>query len=270
MQLDNVTIKKFCYEVLRYYAKHGRHDLPWRQPERNGRFDPYKILVSELMLQQTQVSRVIPKYHEFLQEFPNVTMLAKAPLGQVITTWSGLGYNRRAKYLHEAAKQIAALPVFPNTITELVKLPGVGKNTAGAVLAYSFNEPIVFIETNIRTVYIHHFFADRINITDTEIAELLEQTLDRRNPREFYWALMDYGTHLKRSLGNLNKLSKHYTKQSKFTGSLRQLRGQVLRDLASGPLQADGFTARDERLQQVLDVLVAEELIVHQNGIYRL
>lgn len=260
----------FLLSLRAYYNEHGRHDLPWRLPEQNGQFNPYKVLVSELMLQQTQVGRVIPKYHEFLQKFPDATALATAPLGQVITAWSGLGYNRRAKYLHQAAKQIASLATFPNTIPELVKLSGVGKNTAGAVLAYVFNKPVIFIETNIRTVYIHHFFTDQSDIPDVAVSELLEQTLDRENPREFYWALMDYGSSLKRTVGNLNKLSKHYVKQSKFTGSLRQLRGQALRDLATRPLRLDEFTIRDERLQSVLDTLTSEGLIMYEKGAYRL
>jgi A/G-specific adenine glycosylase len=254
------------------YRKHGRHDLPWRQPEPDCSFDPYKILVSEIMLQQTQVPRVITKYREFLTAFPTIETLAAAELGQVLRLWSGLGYNRRAKYLHETAKAIAALGYFPNSITELVKLPGIGKNTAGAIVAYAFNRPVVFVETNVRTVYIHHFFADQINIPDSQLIEQVEQTLDKENPREFYWSVMDYGSHLKKEIGNINKLSKHYSKQSKFHGSRRQIRGQVLKLLNEKQLALAELATMipDERLTDVLQELVSEGLVRQAGKLYRL
>jgi len=270
MKLACAEVQKFRQEVNNYYAQHGRHDLPWRQPESRGGFDPYKILVSELMLQQTQVNRVIPKYHEFLQAFPDVNNLTAAPLGEVITVWSGLGYNRRAKYLHEAARQISKLGSFPNTITELVKLPGVGKNTAGAIVAYAYNQPEVFVETNIRTVYIHHFLMHTPGISDSQITGLVEATLCKTHPREWYWALMDYGSYLKREIGNLNKLSKVYSKQSAFIGSKRQLRGKVLRELAHKPRHLSEFTIDDYWLPEILETLVTEGLIRCSEGVYRL
>ena len=122
--------------VQAYYRQHGRHDLPWRQTA-NDFFDPYEIMVSELMLQQTQVARVIPKYPSFLTAFPTVSRLAAAPLGAVLTAWSGLGYNRRAKYLQQAAQAIAGRGTFPATGAELQRLPGVGVNTAAAIRAYA-------------------------------------------------------------------------------------------------------------------------------------
>ncbi|HEY1063953.1 MAG TPA: hypothetical protein VGE30_01510 [Candidatus Saccharimonadales bacterium] len=259
------TTAKFNERIWDFYAKHGRHDLPWRLPEQDGRFDQYKILVSELMLQQTQVARVIPKFQAFLQRFPTPESLAGASLAEVLTLWSGLGYNRRAKFLWQAAQMIEAdfQGTFPTSVEELTKLPGVGKNTAGAIAAYAFNQPALFIETNVRTVYIHHFFADQTDIVDGDIHSMLEATLDHENPREFYWAIMDYGTHLKQTVGNLGRHSKHYTKQSKFEGSRRQVRGQVLRELA-----ADGKTDTelaaaipDERLSEVLRALRGEQLI---------
>jgi A/G-specific adenine glycosylase len=141
------------------------------------------LLVSELMLQQTQVARVIPKYQSFLEQFPDVQSLAMADLSDVLRVWQGLGYNRRAKFLWQAAGAIDVLGNFPTTYEELVKLPGIGSNTAGAILAYACNQPVVFVETNVRTVYIHHFFADRIDIHDREILSLVGQTLDREHPR---------------------------------------------------------------------------------------
>ena len=228
-------------ELIRQKGRELYRDMPWRTNT-----DPYYVLVSEIMLQQTQVSRVIPKFNEFMTKFPTIQVLAAAPLSDVLTIWNGLGYNRRAKYLHDAAKQIIsdnqllslfapphlqtlnspknpkkARPFTPVTgVTRLglaklfLRLPGVGNNTAGAILAYSYNQPAVFIETNIRTVYFHHFFTNQLNVTDKEIAELLDQTMDKEHPREFYWALMDYGAQLKRS--GLDQLSKStgYKKQS--------------------------------------------------------
>ena len=214
---------QFIEAMWDYYHKEGRHDLPWRQPTIEDTFDPYRIMVSELMLQQTQVSRVIGKYVTFLEHFPTEHDLARAEIGEVLLEWQGLGYNRRAKYLWRSAQQIVAMRQFPSTARELTSLPGIGVNTAGAIMAYAFDLPAIFIETNIRTVYIHHFFKNSDTITDREILSLVEQTIDSEHPREFYWALMDYGTYLKSLVGNLNRASKYYTKQSKFEGSRRQL-----------------------------------------------
>ena len=263
MELTRQQKTEFLEALWGFYARSGRGDLPWRLPESDDGFDPYKIMVSELMLQQTQVSRVVPKYEAFLERFPNAKTLAAAELGDVLRAWQGLGYNRRAKFLWQAAQAVTALGVFPATPDELVKLPGVGANTAGAIAAYAYNQPVVFVETNIRTVYIHHFFADRSGIADKEILALVEQTVDREQPREFYWALMDYGSHLKATVGNLNNASKHYAKQSAFHGSRRQLRGQVLRVLSAKALPLGKLQAliTDDRLEAVLLELVRESLV---------
>jgi len=260
-------------ETLRqYYADFGRHDLPWRQPEPDGAFNPYKILVSEIMLQQTQVPRVLIKFNEFLLRFPTVQSLAVAELGDVLQVWSGLGYNRRAKFLWQAAQKVHTDfgGALPQTLEELVLLPGVGKNTAGAVMAYAFDEPVVFLETNIRTVYIHHFFHDEFDVPDAAIAELVDTTLDRQHPREFYWALMDYGTYLKQTVGNASRQAKGYAKQSKFEGSKRQVRGQVLRELAAGPQSVAALAQRipDERLPEVLQDLVKEGMLKQEGDNY--
>lgn len=274
MQLSDTQVADFRSVVMDYYHSRGRHDMPWRQPEPDGMFDPYKILVSELMLQQTQVSRVIPKYQQFLELFPTVQALASASLAAVLTAWNGLGYNRRAKFLHQAARVIVNEfgGTFPQTVEDLVRLPGVGVNTAGAIGAYAFNAPMIFLETNIRTVYIHHFFADRTGIDDSELRPLLEATNDVENPRVWYWALMDYGAHLKQTAGNLNKLSVHHVQQSQFKGSKRQLRGQVIRELSLETLTADTLAARipDPRLDAVLADLLDEGLIVQRSGMYML
>lgn len=255
-----MDIQGFKQVVWDYYLDFGR-DLPWRNAEADGSFDPYKIMVSEIMLQQTQAARVIPKYISFIARFPTTKILAKAPLADVLAEWSGLGYNRRAKYLWQAAQAIQ--DTFPNTNDDLVKLPGIGKNTAGAIMAYAFNKPIVFIETNVRTVYIHHFFGDQLGIDDKELIPLIEATLDREQPREWYWALMDYGVFLKATVGNTARNSKHYTKQSMFKGSKRQIRGQVIRILTDGPITLQELEAQivDERLPSVVRDLLHEGLI---------
>jgi len=190
--------------------------------------------VSEIMLQQTQVDRVLPKYKAFLKTFPTVQKLADASLGEVLIQWQGLGYNRRAKMLHNCAKEVVEnhKGKFPMTHEGLVDLPGIGAYTAGAVMAFSHNLPVPIIETNLRTVYLYHFFKERSDVTDGEILQLIEVTLDQESPREWYWALMDYGSYLKKEFGNPNSKSKNYIKQSKFQGSDRQIRGAVLRTLS--------------------------------------
>lgn len=272
MRVSEDEVRRFSETVWEYYHDHGRHDLPWRIAESDGTFNPYKIMVSELMLQQTQVNRVIPKYLEFLNRFPNPQTLAKADLGEVIRAWQGLGYNRRAKFLWQSAYQVTSSGMFPREHAELVKLPGIGVNTAGAIEAYVYNKPVVFIETNVRTVYIHHFLSDEINVSDKTIAEIIADTIDREHPREFYWALMDYGTYLKATVGNLNKASKHYTKQSKFSGSRRQIRGLVLRTLSDGAQSIDELRSiiSDERLEDVVKDLVGEGLVTDRGGVYAL
>ncbi len=211
-----------------HYKKHGRHELSWRKTR-----DLYKILVSEVMLQQTQVERVEPYYREFLRRFPTARRLAAAPLSEVLKTWQGLGYNRRAKMLHEAAKQIAKEGM-PESVAELEKLSGVGPYTATAVAAFAWDEPGLVLETNVRTAITHHFFPGQEKVSDKEIAEILHKVMPKGNVREWYYALMDYGSFLKRSGVRINARSSHYTKQSKFSGSNREARGAILKELAKG------------------------------------
>lgn len=225
------TEKKFVDTVWKYYEHHGRHNLPWRKTR-----NPYRILVSEVMLQQTQVARVIPKYSEFLKQFPTIHSLANARLGEVLRVWQGLGYNRRAKMLHECAREIIRIfnGKIPRTHEKLVTLKGVGAYTSGAVCAFAYNIPVPVIETNIRSVYLHHFFRKKENITDEEIVRLIERTLDYNNPREWYYALMDYGAYIKKKVGNQNVRSKHYSTQPAFRGSDREIRGAIIRSLTKG------------------------------------
>jgi A/G-specific adenine glycosylase len=272
--MNKAPIIEFQQTVQKYFTDYGRHDMLWRQPDASGSFDAYKIMISEIMLQQTQVARVTIKYQDFLKLFPSVNMLASALLADVLSAWSGLGYNRRAKFLWQAAKMIVNEfgGVFPQTLKELMRLPGIGPNTAGAILAYAFNQPVVFIETNIRTVYIHHFFADETNIPDKQVLELVKQTLDIKNPRQWYWALMDYGAHLKQTVGNVSRSSKSYAKQAPFKGSLREVRGNILRVLMEKPHTNAELVQQigDDRITVVLASLVAEELISLRGTDYHL
>lgn len=272
--LTKQEVASFQDAVWSYYQHNGR-DMPWRQPGADGSFDPYKIMVSEIMLQQTQVVRVIPKFEAFVQEFPGVEELAAAPLSRVLEQWSGLGYNRRAKFLHQAAKQIMQehQGAFPTILNMLSNLSGIGVNTAAAIMNYAYNQPTPFLETNIRTVYIHHFFGDHPElVTDKQLLPLVTDTIDIENPREWFWALMDYGTHLKATVGNLSRQSKHYTKQSKFQGSKRQIRGQVLKVLLEKPMGIRVLkqTISDERLPAVLHDLEQEGLITKTRSTYHL
>lgn len=240
-------------------------EMPWRSST-----DPYYILVSELMLQQTQVDRVIPKFEAFIAAFPTVRVLAGAPLSEVLTLWSGLGYNRRAKYLHLAAQQVVSdfNGIIPNTHEELITLPGVGPNTAGAIMAYSFNIPVNFIETNVRTVYFYHFFPDVVTVTDSELRQKVQQTTDTEHPREWYWALMDYGSWLKKQGYGANNKSAHYKKQAPLKGSLREMRGQLLKVLAvteQDLAQLEMRYAEDPRFQLAIQALLSEGLI-EQSG----
>ena len=222
------SIKQFRHIVYTYYARHAR-TLPWRET-----YDPYRILVSEIMLQQTQVSRVLQKYRSFLHRFPTIQMLAKARMRDVLKEWQGLGYNRRALLLHRCARAVVLIykGKIPRQRGILRSLPGIGEATSGALCAFAYNAPEVFIETNIRSVFIHHFFADKKNVNDKELLTIIEKALDRKNPRKWYSALMDYGVFLKNTLANPSRKSLHYKKQTPFKGSRRQIRGKILKLLA--------------------------------------
>jgi len=241
--------------------------MPWRENT-----DPYWILVSEMMLQQTQVDRVIPKFEAFIQRFPTVMELAKASLSEVLVLWSGLGYNRRAKFLLSAAQMIVEEfgGEFPSDPIELKRLPGVGVNTAGAIATYGFNSVAPFIETNVRTVYFRHYFEDEETITDAEVLEAAINTIDTEHPREWYWALMDYGSWLKRQGLGANSRSAHYTKQAPLKGSVREVRGLLLKLLAQkGTVSyeaAQHELPQDDRFDRALTDLLHEGLVIHDQG----
>jgi len=266
-----MTPRRFRSLVYTYRDRHGRHDLPWRRTT-----EPYHILVSEIMLQQTQVDRVVVFYERFLEKFPTIDSLARAPLGDVLRLWQGLGYNRRAKMLHACAGAVVKLygGRMPDTYTELLSLPGVGPYTAGAVMAFAYNQPVVMIETNIRAAHIHHFFPQRDTVHDSELMPLIEKTLDLSAPRVWYGALMDYGSYLKRAFKNPSRRSIHHTKQSTFKGSDREIRGALLRAIAEKTWREESlirhvaFERRRVTLQ--LAALESEGLVVRKRGVYTL
>ncbi len=265
IRLSNRKIEEFRSAVWKHYDTHARRDLPWRKTT-----DPYKILVSEIMLQQTQVARVIEKYREFLKEFPTVFVLAQAPLSDVLRAWSGLGYNRRAKYLHDAAKAIAL--EYKGSIkdaTAAKKLPGIGPYTKAAVRVFAWNEPHTLIETNVRAAYIHHFFQNSEAVYDKDIVPLIEAAAAGEDPREWHWALMDYGSHLKKLHRNPSRKSKSYVRQSKFEGSVRQVRGAILRALHEGkPLKE--LLYDQKRIKAALESLVQDGLIEKRGKDWRI
>lgn len=249
---------------------HGRAEATWRRTR-----DPYRILVSEMMLQQTQVSRVLVKYEEFLAAFPTIDVLAAAPLEAVLRVWQGLGYNRRARSPETTGRyrDERTRPRTATIVPELLRLPGVGPATAAAVVAFAHGEAHPFIETNIRAVYLHHFFPDHAD------------------PRSWYYALMDYGVELKRTQPNPSRRSRHHATQSPFSGSKRQLRAQVLRVILDRPsvTAAEVADALDEgrlfggfvtataisapaeetgRVQKVLSELAAEGFLREESGRY--
>ena len=234
--LSNADFERFRDIVRRYYGEHGR-ELPWREQS-----DPYRVFVSEIMLQQTQVERVLKKYPPFIEAFPGFGPLALAPLPRVLALWQGMGYNRRAIHLKRGAEQIVSKHGgrLPDSVEVLSTLPGVGKATAGAMAAFAYNRPSVFIETNIRRVFLHFFFPATAGVPDGALLPLVERALDRSNPRIWYYALMDYGVMLKRERGNANTRSRHYKKQPPFEGSDRQVRGAILRLLVNEPGLSEG------------------------------
>ncbi len=268
-------MRAFRTTVWKYWRKNGRHDLPWRKTK-----DPYRILVSEVMLQQTQVSRVQEKYEKFLKVFPTVRKLARAKLADVLKIWSGLGYNRRGKYLHDAAKVIVEKynGIVPKDKAHLKALPGIGDYTAGAVRVFAFNEFDVLIETNIRAAFIHHFFSRILLVYDRRIIRYAEKA-SRGHPsiggsREWHWALMDYGVYIKKLYKNPARKSAHHVKQSKFEGSLRQVRGAILRALHFGP-QAESamrchLIATDSRFKSAIEGLERDGLVVKKKGKWKI
>jgi len=260
------VISSFQAVILDYYRVHGRV-FPWRET-----IDPYHILVSEFMLQQTQTSRVVEKYIEFITAFPDVFQLARSPFHEVLRLWQGLGYNRRALALHKTASEIVDRydGKVPDDPVLLQQLPGIGEYTASAMMAIAFNKPAVVIDTNIRTVYLYFFFRDVKTIGKSKIVLMIEKTIDRDSPREWYYALFDYGSMLKRDKKDLEAGKRR--KQGTFRGSDRELRGTILRLLLDAEVMTEDqllirLPSDNERIRRLLTQLHEEGLLEIRNGI---
>ncbi|MCA9351232.1 A/G-specific adenine glycosylase [Patescibacteria group bacterium] len=270
----NGKYQKFYNTVMEYYGEYGRYDLPWRPKTTKGGLvknpTSYCVTVSELMLQQTQASRVIPFFNNWMKVFPSWSRLAQAPQRDVLAAWKGLGYNSRALRLHQLAKIIVRdyHGNVPKDYQALVSLPGIGPYTAGAILAFAYDIYTPMIETNIRRVFIHHFFTDRDDVTDREILDVMDDMGEIPNPGEWYAALMDYGATLPKIAGhNSNTKSRHYSKQSKFEGSNRQIRGRILSILLTQQKISKNALFKklgkeNERYQKICDQLEREEFLV--------
>lgn len=266
--LKSKDIQAFQAQIWDYYRCYGR-TFQWRETS-----DPFHIVVSEVMLQQTQTFRVEPKFEQFINSFPTFKSLANASLADVLIVWQGLGYNRRARFLQQLAMQVinefdGILPANP---AQLETLPGIGKATASSICAFAFNKPTVFIETNIRTVFIAHFFKQQEKVHDRDIMPLVQQTIDHLNPREWYYALMDYGVYLKKLSNNKIALqSAHYVRQSPFEGSDRQIRSNIIKmilsktSLAIDELLVD--EADKERTARIIEQLIKEGFLKKEGQI---
>lgn len=262
--------RKFRAVIWGYYETHKRQ-LPWRSTR-----SPYRILVSEVMLQQTQAERVKGYYAAFLKKFPDVNALAGASLSEVLLMWKGLGYNRRAANLKKTAGVIAVSGgKFPARYEALLSLPGIGPSTAGAIMNFSYGVPTAFIETNIRSVYLHFFFEGKSAVNDKEILKLVEETIDTENPREWFYAIYDYGVMLKKTIGNPNTRSKHYKKQSTFKGSNRELRAKMLfyvveKKRATVTEIAKGVGGEKEEVLRNLETFVKEGVLKKEKGYFQI
>ncbi len=261
-------VAAFRQIIYGHFEKSGR-DFPWRRTH-----DPYEILVSEIMLQQTQVERVAQWYDRFLTAFPNLAALAQASVHAVLSAWQGLGYNRRALALHRLARRVVEEfgSQLPDSLEALRTLPGVGPATAGALAAFAFNQPAVFLETNIRRVFLHFFFPRATGVADKQLLPLVAQTLDTARPRPWYYALMDYGASLKAHAPNPNRRSAHYRPQSPFENSDRQIRSRILQMLLKdSPLPQerleDAAGAKPARVRRIIFQLVAEGFLEQREGL---
>lgn len=263
---------QLCRLMIRQFYKSFRRSFSWREE-----ITAYRVLISEVMLQQTQTSRVEQKFEQFMSKFPTVYDLASSSLHDVLALWSGLGYNRRGRFLWLSSKVIVEQwnGLISDDPEVLVQLPGIGKNSAGSIVAFAYNKPTIFLETNVRAVLIHYFFSDRDDVHDKELLPLLHLLVDRENPRDFYYALMDLGVWLKKQYKNPTRKSLSYNKQSPFKGSVRQVRGAILRCLlAEKKMQKEDLFKKLEYQKELFDLalkqLTHEQLIVTNNSFFKI
>lgn len=269
---DVDSLQLFRDFILDFYQREGR-SFAWRETS-----DPYRILLSEVMLQQTQTSRVEPKYQTFLELWPTFEALAGSSLESLLAQWKGLGYNRRALNLRKSAQMTEQWGwTIPNDGKQILSLPGVGKSTSAAILCFCYNEKAVYLETNIRRVLLTCFFPEETEVPDKKLEALLAKFFELTDDmKSWYYALMDYGVLLKNLLPNANTRSAHYTKQSKFENSNRQIRGlliHILSDTGPKPLQRlysllPSF--EEERVRSCLGQLEKEGFVQEVGAEYRI
>ena len=264
---DEAALAAFRAKV-REQGRELYRDLPWRRTR-----DPYEIWISEVMLQQTQVSRVDGRWQRWLMRFGTVEELASADAADVLDEWQGLGYNRRALAVHRAAQAVAeAGGEFPRDAKALVALPGIGPATAAGIRAFAFDLHGVYLETNVRTVALHELFAGREGVADREIMSVVEATCppdggfaadSEDDPRSWYYAMLDYGAYLKRTVPNPSRRSSAHSRQSRFEGSRRQKRAALVRALLANREGAgeDALVAAVVAEGVELDRALAHELL---------
>lgn len=238
MATDETALANFREKIW----EQGRalyRDLPWRNTR-----DPYAIMLSEVMLQQTQVSRVLGRWEQWLDAFPTVSALAAAPLPPVLELWQGMGYNRRALNLKRCAEEVVERfgGEMPRSHADLQSLPGIGPATAAGVRVFAYAEPDLYLETNVRTVFLHELFPDEEGVSDADLKPLVSVTCPQGpEVRDWYYSLLDYGAYLKKAFPNPSRRSKQHVRQSRFEGSHRQKRAYLLRRVLEGAATAEAL-----------------------------
>ncbi|OGG11577.1 hypothetical protein A2Z00_05085 [Candidatus Gottesmanbacteria bacterium RBG_13_45_10] len=268
MKLTKQNIQRFQSTIFRWWETNKR-DLPWRHTH-----DPYNILVSEVMLQQTQVPRVIAKYREFIERYPTVNSLALASPGSVLRAWKGMGYNRRALYLQKAARAIVERykGIFPRNEQELRELPGLGTYTARAILVFAFKQNVSMVDTNIRQIITHYFFNDSPQ-KEKVIQITADQLLPKGKSWEWHQALMDYGA-LKFHEVKMKRPEQSRGTTIPFKNSNRLFRGRIVDRLREEDIKerklidefASLYKKDDQFIRHIIEGLMKDGLISRRKG----
>ena len=254
--ISETKIKNFNEKIFAWWKKNKR-TLPWRETT-----NPYYIMISEIMLQQTQVNRSVEKYLEFIKEYPTIKELAEASVSSVLKIWSGLGYNRRALWLQEAANQIVRLNEFPKTPEELQKLKGIGPYTSRSILIFTFNYDIATVDTNIRRILIAENFA-KVNTKEKELFIIAQKLLPKGKARDWHNALMDYGALV---LTSAKTGIKPKTTISSSSKENRRFRGIIVKYLtrttkAKKEKIVKNCNIPNEKIDDILVGLIADGLV---------